>query len=547
MRSDDLSQAERTLWEAFTHGESVDLSSGNATFDDPAQSDRWGSDRVIRAEVLVALLLGAQEPEAGQVAAVRLTGARIVGSLNLGHADVTVPLALTGCSFDEAPHLYWARLHSVHIMRCRLPGLVASGARIDGHLWLEGSHISGGLWLDGAHITGILNLSAAHLSNPGGDALLADRLNVDANVYCDTGFTADGEVRLPGATVGGQLIFRGAKLRNPSGAALYASRLQVAANVFCDGGFTAQGEIRLRGARVGGYLSLVGAVLTHPDRTALNADDLAVETDVYCSDGFQSTGAVSFSGARVGGQLSFQGARLSNPSSPSSPEHDGVALSLQRLQAEELLLRPSEQISGVVELAYAKIGLLRDDPATWPSRMQLDGLSYETLDPPLTARQRLDWLHRDTDGYQPQPYERLAQCYRSIGLDAEGRSVLLAKQRDRRAIQTPPRKFWGLMQDLTVGYGYRPFRAAMWLITLAAAGSIYFHLSPPQRLDTGQNPHFNAVLYTLDLLLPVGSLGQEGLFSPKGVSLWISDLLVAAGFVLGLTVAAGATRVLSRD
>ena len=69
---------------------------------------------------------------------------------------------------------------------------------------------------------------------------------------------------------------------------------------------------------------------------------------------------------------------------------------------EELLLRPSEQIDGIVELAYAKIGLLRDDPATWPARMQLDGLSYESLDQPLTARQRLDWLHRDTDGYQPQ-------------------------------------------------------------------------------------------------------------------------------------------------
>jgi hypothetical protein len=544
MRIEDLSKAERALWDAFTHGESVDLSSGDPTFDDPAQSAQWGSDRVIRAEVLVALLVGAQEPEPGQVAAVRLTGARIVGSLNLGHAEVRVPLALTECSFDEAPHLYWARLNSVHLIRCRLPRLVASGARIDGHLWLEGSHISGGLWLDGAHITGILNLSAAELSNPGGDALLADRLNVDANVYCDNGFSANGEVRLPGATVGGQLIFRGATLHNPNGAALYASRLQVAANMFCDGGFTAQGEIRLRGARVGGYLSLVGAVLSHPQRTALNADDLAVETDVYCSDGFHSTGAVSFSGARVGGQLSFQAAMLSNP---STPEHDGVALNLQRLQAEELLLRPSQRIDGTVELAYAKIGLLRDDPATWPARMQLDGLSYETLDPPLTARQRLEWLHRDTDGYQPQPYERLAQSYRTIGLDAEGRSVLLAKQRDRRAIQTPPRKFWGLMQDMTVGYGYRPFRAATWLIALAAAGSIYFHLMPPQRLDTGQQPHFNAILYTLDLLLPVGSLGQEGLFSPAGVSQWISDLLVVAGFVLGLTVAAGATRVLSRD
>jgi hypothetical protein len=76
---------------------------------------------------------------------------------------------------------------------------------------------------------------------------------------------------------------------------------------------------------------------------------------------------------------------------------------------------------------------------------------------------------------------------------------------------------------------------------------VVFQLHQPVRLDEGQHPHFNAFLYTLDLLLPVGSLGQEALFAPKGVYLWIADLLVAMGFVLGLTVAAGATRVLSRD
>jgi hypothetical protein len=109
------------------------------------------------------------------------------------------------------------------------------------------------------------------------------------------------------------------------------------------------------------------------------------------------------------------------------------------------------------------------------------------------------------------------------------------------------RKTWGLVQDGLVGYGYRPFRAAGWLITLLAIGSVVFYLKPPVKLDDDQQPHFNAFLYTLDLLLPVGSLGQESLFAPRGVYLWIADLLVAAGFVLGLTVAAGATRVLSRD
>ncbi|TDC55376.1 hypothetical protein E1281_12790 [Actinomadura sp. KC345] len=539
MNIEDLTHPERRLWEAFPKGESVDLSSGDPAYDDLGQADRWGAERVVRAEVLVALLVGAVEPQPGQVAAVRLGGARITGSLNLGHAEVGVPLALTGCSFDDAPHLYWASMNSVHLMRCRLPGLIASGTRVDGHLWLENSRISGGLWLDGANITGILNMSGVQLTNPGGDALLADRLTVEANVYCDQGFTANGEVRLPGARVGGQLIFRGARLYNPSGAALYASRLDVAANVFCDGGFSSEGEIRLRGASVGGYLSFVGARLSAPKRTALNADDLAVETDVYCSDGFTATGAVSFAGARVTGQLSLRDARLSN--------EEGTALSVQRLQAEELLLRTAEPIKGTADLSYARISLLRDDAASWPERLQLDGLQYETLEPPLTARQRLDWLHRDTDGYAPQPYERLAQTYRALGLDSDGRSVLLAKARDRRKTQGIPRKIVGWLQDVLVGYGYRPFRAASWLIGLLAFGTIVFSFHKPKILNADDSPNFNPFIYTLDLLLPIGDLGQERVFAPDGVYQWIAMLIVTSGLLLGLTVAAGATRALSRE
>ncbi|HZB31298.1 MAG TPA: hypothetical protein VE465_14130 [Streptosporangiaceae bacterium] len=539
MRDTELSPAERALWDAFPRGDSVDLSSGNRGEDEPAMSERWGADRVVRAEVIVALLLGSCDAESGQVAAVRLTGARITGTLNLGHAEVPVPLALTGCSFDEQPHLYWARMQSVHLLGCGLPGLVASGVRVDGHLWLEGSRIAGGVWLDNAHIAGILNLSGVQLANPGKEALLADRLTVDANVYCDRGFAAEGEVRLPGARVGGQLILRGARLGNQRGDALYASRLTVAANMFCDEGFTAHGAVRLRGARVGGYLSLQGATLIHPGRIALNAGDLAVETDVYCSEGFQARGEVTFGGARIGGQLSLIGARLHNP--------EGRALGCQRMQAAEIDLRPAEPTIGLVDLSYAKVGRLRDDQATWPTGLQLDGFTYETLQPPLTAKERLAWLRRDPDGYQPQPYERLAESYRANGLDTEGRSVLLAKQRDRRRTMSITRKTWGLVQDGLVGYGYRPFRAAGWLITLLAIGSVVFYLKPPVKLDDDQQPHFNAFLYTLDLLLPVGSLGQESLFAPRGVYLWIADLLVAAGFVLGLTVAAGATRVLSRD
>jgi hypothetical protein len=537
MPLDELSAPERVLWEAFPTGEPVDLSGGDLDFD---STDAWGRERTVRAEVISALLLGAQDNEPGHVAAVRLTGARITGILNLGHAHVTAPLALTACQLTDAPHLYWAQLRSVHLMRCRLPGLVASGARIDGHLWLEGSHVYGGVWLDSCRITGILNLTGARLSHPNGDApLLADRLIVDNNVYCDQGFTVDGEVRLPGAQVGGQLVFRGARLRNPKGQALYASRLSVSANVFCDGGFSAEGEIRLRGARVGGYLSLVGASVSHPGRTALNCDDMSIETDIYCSDGFRADGAVSLSGARIGGLLSLRGGRLNNPA--------GTVLSLQRMQAEEVLLRPAEPINGTVDMSYARIKLLRDDSLSWAPRYMLDGLTYDTIDPPLTAGQRLKWLERDTDGYLPQPYEKLADTYRNLGHDGERRAVLLAKQRHRRTTHSVPLRAWGYIQDWTVGYGYRPFLAAAWLVALAAFGTLVFSHHHLAIQEPGHRTHFNPFLYTMDLLIPVGSLGEEGEFAPDGIYLWIADALVAMGFILGLTVTAGATRVLSRD
>jgi hypothetical protein len=533
---DELTAPERVLWEAFPRGEPVDLSGGDLDFD---STEAWGPDRTVRAEVISALLLGAQENEPGHVAAVVLTGARITGSINLGHAHVNVPLVLRACQLTHAPHLYWAQLRSVHLTHCRLPGLIASGARIDGHLWLEGSHIYGGVWLDSCRISGILKLTGAHLSHPNGETpLLADRLIVDNNVYCDEGFTTEGEVRMSGAQIGGQLVLRGARLRNPKGQALYANRLSVSANVFCDGGFSAEGEIRLRGARIGGYLSLIGATISRPNHTVLNCDDMSIETDVYCSNGFQADGAVSLSGARIGGQLTFRGGRLHNP--------HGVALNISRVQAEEVLLRPAEPIKGTIDMSYARIKLLRDDALSWADKYQLDGLNYDTIDPPLTAAQRLKWLERDNDGYVPQPYEKLAEAYRGLGYDGERRAVLLAKQRHRRTTQSVPLRVWGYIQDWTVGYGYRPFLAAAWLVALAAFGTVVFQ-HHPQIQEPGHNTQFNPFLYTLDLLIPVGSLGQESEFAPTGLYLWIADTLVAAGFILGLTVAAGATRVLSRD
>jgi hypothetical protein len=50
----------------------------------------------------------------------------------------------------------------------------------------------------------------------------------------------------------------------------------------------------------------------------------------------------------------------------------------------------------------------------------------------LTAGQRLRWITRDPNGYQPQPYEQLAASYNALGQPAEGRDVLYARERVQR-------------------------------------------------------------------------------------------------------------------
>jgi hypothetical protein len=76
---------------------------------------------------------------------------------------------------------------------------------------------------------------------------------------------------------------------------------------------------------------------------------------------------------------------------------------------------------------------------------------------------------------------------------------------------------------------------------------VVFHAAPPPPVPHGAAPHFNPVIYTLDLLLPVVNLGQKYAFDPAGAEQWFSYVLVAAGWLLATTVAAGVARVLSRN
>jgi hypothetical protein len=91
-----------------------------------------------------------------------------------------------------------------------------------------------------------------------------------------------------------------------------------------------------------------------------------------------------------------------------------------------------------------------------------------------------------------------------------------------------------------------PGRAALWLAALLTIGSIIFAIHPPAPLQNVGVPHFNSVIYTFDLMLPLVSLGQKTAYNPAGAEQWLSYFLVAAGWILATTIIAGITRILTR-
>jgi hypothetical protein len=163
---------------------------------------------------------------------------------------------------------------------------------------------------------------------------------------------------------------------------------------------------------------------------------------------------------------------------------------------------------------------------------------------PTTASGRAD-ESPSLKSNMPQPHEQLAACYRAVGRDGESRRALLTEQRRRHGAAGVPTRAWSLLQDATAGYGYRPWPAGLWLLGLLAAGSVYFASHRPAPLGTS-SPHFNAVAYTLDVLVPVVSLGQSGAWNPSGFSQTLTYVLIISGWTLATTLVAGVTRALVR-
>ncbi|WP_431682909.1 oxidoreductase [Kitasatospora sp. KL5] len=481
---EELGEAERRLCEAFPRGEELDLSGA--------------ADRTVRAGVVAELLLGGGPGAArGRVGGLRLTGAVVTGQLDLTGATVELPVQLRDCTFEERVLLRGATMRSTSFLGCRMAGVDGWLLRVDGNLFFEDSVIDGRVTLTRAHITGELRFSGARLT----------------------------ATELLGAQPGTEPAW-----------ALWAGGLVMEGGCFARKGFRSRGGLRLVGANFGGGLFMERAQLDNPRGEAISGDDLTASTMIL-TEGFTARGTIRLPGATVRSRLSLDGAKLHG---------DGTtALDATRLTAGDLHLTPAATPEGTLDLGAAQVAVLHDNDLSRSADTRLDGLSYTSLQGATGLADRLAWLERGP-GYTPQPYEQLAAWYRRIGHDDDARRVLLAKQRRRRRTLGPLGRAWGRLLDVTVGYGYRPWQAALWLLALIAGGTAAFSHGTPTAAQPGQGAPFNPLIYTIDLLIPIGGFGQRTAWYWTDLHQWLGYTLIAAGWLLTTATLAGVTRSLNR-
>lgn len=548
-----LTPTERRVCTAFPTGAEVDLRTGDAQIDDPANADDWPATRTVRAEVLAALLLGAGRAFPGRVAALRLRGARITGPLLLAHGRIAASWLLEQCRIDEHLDLEGAQTGSVYLRGSHLRTLSVYNAHIDGVLAVShatiagsaelalladsvtitgdlrahGTRVTGPVSLIGADIRGQVVLVDARIDNRGGKSLHAGGMRVDRSLNCRA-LHAVGEVRLPGVQIGSGLVFDGATLDGAGDGALSAAALSVAGDVSfrqerpgAGRRFESHGVISMPGARLGGNLYLSGARLDGRGEVALHARRASVDGSVNLDRGFSTRDEIRLTAARIGGLLDI--------TAMTSPD-------------------------ALLNLYGASVaGGIRDVGDCWPHRVDLDGLTYGPFDPYKPARQRLVLLQRqvttssrEPGGYRAQPYEQLAAYYRGLGNDGQARTVLLAKSRAARTIQPWYRRAGGYLLDGLVGFGYRPSRAFGWALALLIGASAYYSTVTPTRVDIQNTSDFNPVLYTADRLIPVIRFGQPEIWQFHGAAATVGVVLTVLGWTLGIAIAAAATRALTR-
>jgi hypothetical protein len=590
----DLMPAERRLLSKAAVGERLNLAPvGVPWLDDRDSFQEWPVERHVRAEFLFDLCTGRHAVGNIHPRGLLLRGARITGQLDLRYSIVKYPLALTCCVFDEPLVIEAARIPELELSASRIPCLLGDRCAVEGRLVLaQGCTIDGGVRLRNATVGQGLYCAGVFFPDDGGIALQAGGLTA-GEIFCASNegvpFLAIGSVDLVetkianscnlrdallsgSAMMDGSLKRMGLKIdvrqrdrvkealrKRDEPTALHLNRGKIGGSLYFER-LMSEGEFSLLGAEIAGVVDGSGSKIIADSRVqlrfrsknsdlsherTLNLADARVGRDVRLGNAVFH-GELVLRGTTVGGQLDLDGARL-------DWETWGVVLDARRLSVRgEAGMRLSAAPAGIIDLRGAEVGEFWDHPVSWPAQIRLNGFKYQDLPAKdVSVKDRLNWLRRDGTEYDVSRYRQLAAVYRKDGKEAAARKVLVAGEARRLRGYGISSTIWSGFMRVTVGHGYRPGLALMWLIVLTVVGAVIFGASFPAQMAStrpaSQLPPFNPVAYSLDVILPIVDLGQRGAWNPRGPAQFWFWFSVLAGWLLTTAVAGAIAARLRRE
>jgi hypothetical protein len=276
-----------------------------------------------------------------------------------------------------------------------------------------------------------------------------------------------------------------------------------------------------------------------------------------------------------------------------------VGLSLKDVQLEDRAYFKDVTIMGPVSLRYAQmqtleifvkqeseeegegLGIGLSPLAGWVdlhgisvSRWVFSGPAIKDKDSETRLRLFSAWLRRQLPYYSAHPYESLAKALKAEADENAALRILIQKEDDVGLAQNLPlwKRFLRGLLRYTVGHGYRPEWALVWILAFIALGAFLFDLGYRNELMTPAStdilvqekyqkyreipndyPPFSAWAYSIDVFIPFLDLVLEHYWIPNADAGWWGALLriylwihIGVGWILSSLFLTGVTGIIRR-
>jgi hypothetical protein len=446
---DNWTNQEKFVWRRVCAGEVADFNTEPGYLGDlDPQKAPLPANRTLRPSFIVTVLTQDKFANAIKQRGLRVTGARFAAPLDLGNAELRSELWFERCRFEGDVDLSWVRTaQPIAFNKSSIAGtLTFYAAQIGSNLYLQDSLI-GAIVLNAARVARTLGFERSQVA---GDADMGG-LDVGANLEMNEVKLGD-VLQMEGLHVGVNLDLHYANLQN---VILIGARAQQMSFE----GATVLGEVDMIGAQVGGDLLMASARFSK---------------------------GLKLRSMQVGGQLNWSGTHF----------RGDVDLTGSRI-AGALLLADTQWHGAMLTARFAKIGIIPRLTAPWPDNLEIEGLIYEGLDRPDDPHEQ--WFAK-IRRYSRQPYEQLAHVLQTQGEIARATAAHFAeREHDRNRSNQPYSVYvWLTVLKITIGYGYYPQLALVWVGFFILLGAFVLRVSG----EGAKHDMPWGFAYSFDMLIP---------------------------------------------